>query len=212
MGALPGTKFPAKDPVLGPRVGKDHFRGRRKHPRPSGLIHHSGKRVAICRHTYGPVEIELRIRFFLYDGTPDSGLASRHVTFTSVGLVEPKPGTLGALLEYRHSYPAGLHASAPRLLCPHLNLQSSIERLFLCRKNHRYPEYICGVCHYQIEQCATCQTELLDFRQIEDVPAGMNACCYRIEGCLDDENWPMQTIFPYARRQLPLSSGSISLT
>ena len=165
-----------------------------------------------CRHTYGAVEIDLRIKLFLYDGISASTIGPQHHNFTDIPMMEPKPGSLGAILEYRHTYPTGPSFSTPRLLCPHTDLQPAIEDLFLCRKLHRYPETKCFRCRYQIEQCDYCQTELSDFRPTDDVSAGMTACSYRVVRCLDDHNWPMQTVFPFDRRQQPLSSRSAFLT
>lgn len=182
-----------------------------------------------CRHTYGAVEIDVRLRFFLYGGTWPSSpsgavLSSSYFSLPDTLILKraSKPGSLGVLLEYRHTYPSrpSTHPKqpplpAPRLLCPHKNLQGTIENLFFYQIIHQRiyhdPKSKCPQCQHQSEHCLQCMTILHGFRRIEHESAGMTACTYRVERCLDDESWPMQTVFPLARRQTPMTgTGSLA--
>ncbi|KAL8658365.1 MAG: hypothetical protein Q9202_007575 [Teloschistes flavicans] len=130
-----------------------HYQGRSAHSEAESWSHE-------CRHTYGAIDIAVRIRFFLYEGTrPLSYL----IPMTIISGRKPKPGSLGVLLEYRHTYPFRpfTYPSEPPFPAP----------------------------------------------RIEDGSAGMTTFTYRVERCLDDDFWPMQTIFPLARRHKPLKGS-----
>lgn len=161
-----------------------------------------------CRHTYGDVEIEMRIGLFLYDGTETAKWRIRHWSNTTkIYAFTPEMGELGAIIEYRHTYPSRSQSSAPRLLCPHRNLHIAIQDSLRCRETHTEPGTVCLSCK-NLQYCEQCRTKVLDLLKNEDTSTGMISCFYRVERCLDGRSWPMHTVFPFARRQIPLQRQS----
>lgn len=161
-----------------------------------------------CRHIYGDIEVELQIGLFLYDGTESTRFGIRCVTTnTNIFTMPPRAGDLGALLEYRHTYPSTSWRTSPRLLCPHRNLDNAIKDLLRCRETHARPGTICAWCR-GIQYCQDCRTKVLDLSKAENASASITCCSYRVERCLDNNVWPMQTVFPFARRQVPLQRRS----
>lgn len=192
-----------------------YYPGSSGHPKADYLVHE-------CRHSYGPIEIDVCVRFFLYDGTwlsSGPGNESRDIPFTRIPRHDPEPGSLGVLLKYRHTYPSRPLTypsepplSVPRLLCPHKNLQGAIEDLSRHQMIHQYPESKCGYCENQVEHCGSCVTKVVEFQRVENIPASMTTCTYQVERCLDNDYWPMETVFPLARRQTPLKGSLIDRT
>ncbi|KAI4212858.1 MAG: hypothetical protein L6R36_009474 [Xanthoria steineri] len=159
-----------------------------------------------CRHVYGTIEIETKIGLFLYDGTERRRYTDRCVSVgTNISRRPPRVGELGVLLEYRHRYPSSSPESnrSPRRLCPHHNLHGAIQELLRCGATHPKPGQVCLECG-DIQYCLYCRTKVLDLRQSEDTAIGLVECSYRVERCLDGAEWPMHTMFPFARRQMPL--------
>lgn len=160
-----------------------------------------------CRHVYGAIEIDIKIRLFLYDGTERRHFNHRCITLGSK--VEHEPplfGHLGVLFEYRHKYPSSPQYSSPRLLCPHRNLHITIQHLLQCRERHYWPGTVCRRCS-ELQNCTQCRTKIFDLKQTKDTATGIIDCSYRVERCLDSNLWPMHTIFPFARRQIPLRNA-----
>lgn len=161
-----------------------------------------------CRHIYGDIELELQIGLFLYDGTESPRFTTRCATIkTNIFSMPPREGELGVLLEYRHTYPSTSLRTSPRLLCPHRNLDTAIQDLLRCRERHVRPGTVCAWCK-SIQYCQYCRTKVLDLSKAAYASAGITCCYYRVERCLDNNVWPMQTVFPFARRQVPLQRSS----
>lgn len=165
-----------------------------------------------CRHSYGDINIELRIGLFLYDGTEASRFRSvrGQRVANKIFSMPPMAGELGVLLEYRHTYPLESPCSSPRLLCPHRNLHIAINELLRCRKSHgiNYKDgTFCRSCR-KIQYCQECGTKVLDLKS-ERTSAGNIDSSFRVEKCLDGSIWPMHTVFPFARRQVPLQLDSL---
>jgi len=156
-----------------------------------------------CRHIYGDIELELQVGLFLYDGTERTrrGLQAL-ISGTNIFTMPPRAGDVGVLLEYRHIYPSASLRTSPRLLCRHWNLDTAIMDLLQCQETHVSPGTVCPWCK-SIQHCQYCRTEVLDLSKAENA-AGIIRCSYRVERCLDNDIWPMQTVFPFARRQVPL--------
>ena len=198
-----------------------------------------------CRQIYGNVQMELRIGLFLYDGTEVIDPASPGAYGTWIFNWTPIKGDLGALLEYRLTFPLQSATQSPRLLCPHRNLVKSIRRLSKCRRAHEIPGTFCLSCrNYQF--CQYCRTKVHDLRELENIDTYKNygwilwaggrfdessattigflglllgsrrnmvdmklvTYSFRVEKCLDGNIWPVHTVFPYARRQIPLDGRS----
>ncbi|KAL9101975.1 MAG: hypothetical protein Q9163_002833 [Psora crenata] len=161
-----------------------------------------------CRQIYGDIELEVRIGLFLYDGTEGTRFRNKNTTSkTNIFNMPPRIGELGVLLEYRHSYPSTSVSISPRLLCPHRNLHTAIQDLLQCRETHDRPGRICEWCK-GIQYCQYCRTKVLDLNKVENASTGIICCSYRVERCFDNNLWPMQTVFPFARRQVPLQRRS----
>lgn len=161
-----------------------------------------------CRHAYGDIDIEARIGLFLYDGAESSNYSPGSAKSAVNLAVTPAPmvGDLGALLEYRHTYPSESQCSSPRLLCPHRNLHITIKALLQCRESHTKQGTVCRLCMH-LQHCKECGTKVIDLKT-ENTVAGMIGCSYRVERCLDRTTWPLHTVFPFARRQIPLQRRS----
>ena len=161
-----------------------------------------------CRHIYGDIELGLRIGLFLYDGTESNRFNVKCITTkTNIFTMPPRIGDLGVLLEYRHTSPSASLRTSPRLLCPHRKLDTAIQDLLRCRERHVRPGTVCVWCR-SIQYCQYCRTKVLDLSKTENTSAGIICCSYRVERCLDNDLWPMQTVFPFARRQVPLQRRS----
>lgn len=161
-----------------------------------------------CRHIYGDIELELQIGLFLYDGREATRHSARHITTkTNIFTMPPRAGDLGVVLEYRHTYPSMSLRTSPRLLCPHQNLDTAIQDLLRCRETHIMRGTVCGWCK-SIQYCQYCRTKVLDLSKAENASTGIVCCSYRVERCLDNNVWPMQTVFPFVRRQVPLQCRS----
>lgn len=199
-------------------------------------IHDNGRPAADfwwhkCRHVYGGIEVELQIGLFLYDGAEYINPTNRAALGTHIYNDPPTKGDLGALLEYRLIFPSKSETESPRLLCPHLNLVRSIQHLLRCGEKHPVPWSVCQFCH-DIQFCKQCRTKVLDLRKAENIATNMVniknglvtmprcfsaypnqnkvSCSFRVERCLDGNFWPMHTVFPFARRQVPLQRSSPS--
>lgn len=198
-----------------------------------------------CRQVYGDVQVELRIGLFLYDGTESIGYLNGRIALGAWIINDPPmKGQLGALLEYRLTFPSQYETGCPRFLCPHLDLVKSIKKMLICRENHRMPGKTCNLCD-EVQFCQQCRTKVHDLCKLENIDtyknhgwilraaggnsadssatpigalgltssssfrrkmlnANMVSCTFRVEKCLDGNLWPMHTVFPFARRQLPL--------
>jgi len=161
-----------------------------------------------CRHIYGDIELELEIGLFLYSKLDLTRYISPCITNQSnIFAMPPRVRELGVLLDYRHTYPSTSLRTSPRLLCPHRNLDTAIQDLLRCRDRHPRPAMVCAWCEC-IQYCQYCRTTVLDLTKTENASARTTCCSYRVERCLDNNLWPMQTVFPFARRQVPLERRS----
>ena len=145
---------------------------------------------------------------FLYDGTERPKYTPRcRTSGTHIFRRAPRVGDLGVLLDYQHRYPSSTKHSSPRLLCPHQKLHTAIQDLMRCCGTHTYGGTVCEYCK-GIQYCLQCRTKVLDLCKHEDPVTGIVDCTYQVERCLDGGEWPMHTVFPFARRQIPLQKGS----
>ena len=161
-----------------------------------------------CRHVYGAIEIDTKIGLFLYDGTERPKYTPRcRTSGTHIFRHLPRVGDLGVLLDYHHRYPSSTKHSSPRLLCPHQNLHTAIQDLMRCCGTHTHRGTVCEYCK-GIQYCLQCRTKVLDLCKHEDRATGIVYCSYQVERCLDGAESPMHTVFPFARRQIPLQKGS----
>lgn len=164
-----------------------------------------------CQHIYGDVELKIRIGIFLYDGTERTRTMNRCANDkTNILSMPPRIGELGVVLECLHTFPSKSLGASPRLLCPHQNLDTASQALLRCRKRHVVPGSVCELCQ-SIQCCEYCRTKIFYFDINENVSAGITNCYYRVERCLDNNVWPMHTVFPFARRQVPLQRRSPQL-
>lgn len=213
-------------------------------------IHANGRPAADfwwheCRQVYGNVQVELRIGLFLYDGTEVVDPASLGAHGTWILNWAPRIGHLGALLEYRLTFPSQSETESPRLLCPHRYLVKSIELMLKCRETHKKLGTFCESCR-NCQFCQQCRTKVHDLRKLENINTYKNygwilgaggrfeesststigslgllsgsrrnmigtklvSYSFRVEKCLDGNLWPVHTVFPYARRQVPLDRSS----
>jgi hypothetical protein len=175
----------------------------------------------MCRHVYNDIELKLQIGLFLYDGTENYWDKRKIAVGSHILHMPPTKGDLGALLEYRLTFPSKSETKSPRLLCPHLNLVESIRRLLECRDEHRLRGSVCRLC-CDIQYCPQCRTKVLNLRKTENdyddmiscprknrnINTNMISCSFQVERCLDGNLWPMHTVFPFARRQVPLQRDS----
>lgn len=174
----------------------------------AGKIHGNNRPAADfwwhkCRHIYDDLEVELQIGLFLYDGTECTN-KMRWLTLESrIFNGPPLIGNLGALLEYRLTFPSNSEANCPRLLCPHGHLFKSIRYLLECRETHRKSDRVCRLCSC-VQSCEQCRTKVLNLRRDVNIQTNMTSCSFKVERCLDGNLWPMHTVFPFARRQVPL--------
>ena len=165
-----------------------------------------------CQHTFSEVEIQTKIGIFLYDGTEDPRFRIEFATIgTNILSLPPLAGELGVLLEYHHTYPLNSTCPSPRLLCPHQKLQNTISDLLRCRETHPErragPDSVCNLCR-PLQYCQQYRTKVLGLRSTKDQSTGLGHYSYLVERRLDDAIWPMRTIFPFARRQIPLQNRS----
>lgn len=160
-----------------------------------------------CRHTYGDIKVKLRIGLFLYDGTESSKYQKPTPVSSFIFFLSPTVGELGALLDYNLTYPVESQSSSPRLLCPHHNLHTAIKHLLHCRESHTRFGNLCHLCR-PMQHCPECGTKVLDLKTTETTSSGIIDCSYRVERRLDRRAWPMHTVFPFARRQIPLQIRS----
>ena len=170
-----------------------------------------------CEHTYsgGAIKLEIKIGIFLYNGTEREHwfrqrLLNDRMNFWSA---PPQIGKLGVIIRYRHTYPSRLREMpcerSPRLLCPHQSLDCAIGTLLDCRKTQHQEGTVCTWCK-DIQYCLYCETKVLNLREVENMDGKdeIVTCSYDVERCLDDRLWSIQSVFPFARRQIPLSKLS----
>lgn len=163
----------------------------------------------VCQHTYGDLRVELRISLYLNDASRTLDIASSIPPSTRN--FPPLPygaDRLRVRIDYRHTVAPGAGFEAgdcPRMLCPHQNVEKNFYRLMRFFRLHDPKTKFQGQCKH-IHHCSYCPSRVHSLRDVEWHSDGSMSSTYTIDRCLDDSSWPMQTVFPYARRQLALDT------
>lgn len=130
-----------------------------------------------CRHVYGDIDLEIKISFFSYE----------------------KDGELGVWSWYRLTSPSDSSSVCPRMLCPHIHLDTLVGTLSKCRDLHC--EHIACIRCKALRQCKDCHSIISKFTKETDSTGAINLYSFGIERRLDKKLWSEHTIYPFARQR-----------
>lgn len=140
----------------------------------------------ICRHVYGDIRLEIKLGFCSYDDD----------------------GELGVAIDYHFTQPFDSSSVSPRMLCPHIHLDTFIETLSQCRDLHS-DQVVCTRCK-DLQRCKYCLSTVFTFTKEVDFTTATNSYVLCVERRLAEKIWYEHTIFPYARQRQHDSKGKRS--
>ena len=128
-----------------------------------------------CLQVYDDVELKVSLIPFLYE--TDSQLGFR--------------------FHYRRSSPVDSSTVCPRMVCPHISLDSLIETFSQCRDLHS-KDVVCARCK-GLQCCPECHTTVFGFAKDTKTTSRMISYFVNLERRLDKELWNKHVVFPFAR-------------
>lgn len=133
-----------------------------------------------CRHVYDDIELEMRLGFYAYDD--DDGL--------------------GIVISYHHRSPSDSSSVTPRMLCPHIHLDTMINTLSQCRDRHS-EQVVCTRCK-EFQRCKSCLSTVFKFSKETDATSATTSCLIKVERRMDRKLWYEHTVFPFSRQRQDL--------
>ena len=137
-----------------------------------GRNHHGGHS---CLQIYDDIELKITLVPFFYE----------------------QDGGLGFRIQYRYRIPFDSSSVCPRMICPHISLDTLIETLSQCM----HPEnVVCARCK-ELQCCPQCHTTV--FRFVKDAESTSKTITYyvNLERRLDEKVWNKHIVFPFARQR-----------
>lgn len=127
-----------------------------------------------CLQVYDDVELKISLIPFLYEN--DSQLGFR--------------------FHYRRTSPVDSSSVCPRMLCPHISLDTLIKTFSRCRDRHS-ENVVCAKCK-RLQCCPECYTTVFGFAKDTKTASGMVSYLIDVERRLDQKLWNKHVVFPYA--------------
>lgn len=143
----------------------------------NGLCGKNNRYGHSCLQVYDDVELKVSLVPFLYE----------------------KDGQLGFRFHYRRTSPVGSSSVCPRMLCPHISLDTLIKTFSRCRDRH--PEmFVCATCR-RLRCCPECHTTVFGFAKDTESTSGTISYFVSLERRLDKKLWNKHLVFPFARQR-----------
>lgn len=118
---------------------------------------------------------------------------------TLTAILFRKDGELGFQITYNRKSPIDSRSVCPRMLCPHISLDTLIKTFSRCRERHG--EYaVCASCQ-RFQRCPECRTTVLKFFKDTESISGMISYYVVLERRLDKKLWNKHVVFPFARQR-----------
>ena len=112
-----------------------------------------------------------------------------------------KSGDLGATVMYQCTPPRNPSSKCPRMICPHIALDTLIRTVLRCRDMDLHPlDKACARCR-DLRHCRICHSIVFDFRSMTNSTGTLDAYRIDVDRKLGEKNWREQRIFPYARQR-----------
>lgn len=130
-----------------------------------------------CLQVYDDIELKVSLTPFLYE----------------------KDGELGFRFHYRRTSPVESSSVCPRMLCPHISLETLIKTFSQCRDLHS-EKVVCARCK-GLQRCPECHTTVFGFAKDTESTSGMISYFVNLERRLDKKLWNKHIVFPFARQR-----------
>ena len=119
------------------------------------------------------------------------------INVTSV--IFQKDGELGFQIKYSRKSPVDSPSVCPRMLCPHISLDTLVKTFSQCRQLHSN-NIVCARCK-GLQRCPECHTTVLKFVEDTQSVSGMISYIVVVERRLDKKIWNKHVVFPFARQR-----------
>lgn len=130
-----------------------------------------------CLQVYDDMELKVSLTPFLYE----------------------KDGELGFRFHYRRTSPVESSSVCPRMLCPHISLDTLIKTFSQCRDLHS-EKVVCARCK-GLQCCPECHTTVFEIAKDTESTSGMITYFVILERRLDEKLWNKHIVFPFARQR-----------
>ena len=110
-----------------------------------------------------------------------------------------KDGELGFHITYNRKNHVDSRSVCPRMLCPHISLDTLISTFSHCREMHS-ENIVCARCK-ELQRCPECHTSVLRFVKDTESVSGMVSYIVMLERRLDKKIWNKHVVFPFARQR-----------
>ena len=108
-------------------------------------------------------------------------------------------GGLGFSFQYRLKRPIDSSSVCPRMVCPHISLDTLIKTSSQCRGLHS-ESVVCAKCK-GFQRCPECHTTVFDFFKDTEFIKGNVLYIINSERPLDEKIWNKHIVFPFARQR-----------
>ena len=130
-----------------------------------------------CLQFYDDIELKINLTPFLYE----------------------QDGELGFRLYYHRKSPIDSSSVCPRMICPHISLDTLIKTFTQCRELHS-ENVVCARCK-GLQCCPECRTTVFGFVRDTESISGMVSYYVNLERRLDEKGWNKHVVFPFARQR-----------
>ena len=130
-----------------------------------------------CIQVYDDIELKISLTPFIYE----------------------EDGELGFRFHYHRKSPVDSSSVCPRMLCPHISLDTLIKTFSQCRDLHS-KDVVCARCK-RLQHCPECHTIIFEFARDTDSTSGKISYFVNLERRLDEKLWNKHTVFPFARQR-----------
>ena len=133
-----------------------------------------GRYWHICQHAYHDITLKIEFGFCSY----------------------LQDGELGMFIDYHYTCPSKSSSVCPRMLCPHLSLQTLISTLSECRELHS-EQTVCARCK-GLQRCNYCHSIVCRFRKDTLPASAATSYVVSVERRLTSKLWHEHSVFPFA--------------
>ena len=131
----------------------------------------------MCRHIYGDITLEIKLGFISFG----------------------EDAELGLVIDYKYVSPSDSSSVSPRMLCPHIALDTLIKTFSQCRELHS-EHIVCTRCK-ELQHCKICHSTLFRFIKATNSTSAMTSYTVSVERQLTAKLWNEHTIFPFAGKR-----------
>jgi len=130
-----------------------------------------------CLQVYDDIKLKISLIPFLYE----------------------KDGELGFRFHYHLTSPVDSSSVCPRMLCPHISLDTLIKTFSQCRDVHS-ENVVCARCK-GLQCCPECHMTVFGFAKVTEPTSGIISYFVNLERRLDEKLWNKHIVFPVARQR-----------